>query len=36
MISVEERNNLNAIILQLKKENEELEEFFYHTTCEKN
>lgn len=36
MIYVEEGNNLNAIILQLKKEREELEEKFYHTTCEKN
>lgn len=36
MISVEEGNNLNATILQLNKENEELEETIYHTTCKKN
>lgn len=35
-ISVNERNNLNATILQLKKENEELEEKFYQTTCDNN
>ena len=35
MISMEEGNTLSAIILQLRKENEELEEKFYRTTCEK-
>lgn len=36
MIYVDEGNNLNTTILQLKKEKEEMEEKFYHTTCEKN
>lgn len=36
MISVEEGNNLNATILQLKKEKEELKEKFYKNTCVKN
>ncbi|KAI5398674.1 hypothetical protein KIW84_064155 [Lathyrus oleraceus] len=36
MISVDEGNNLNTTILQLKKENEELEDMFYQTICEKN
>lgn len=36
MISKEDGNTLNATIFQLRKENEELEEKFYRTTCEKN
>lgn len=33
---MEEGNNPNAIILQLKKEKEELKEKFYKTICERN
>lgn len=36
MVTMEEMDELNATTLQLRKEKEDLENFFYQVTCEKN